>query len=121
MIKKFTNGFVIHLCLYKCEIHVQPIEEGEKYIKKFYPEYSEKIDEESQGCCIAVPAKNNNKGVIVILLKETKPGLIAHECFHAVEFLMDYLECKLEENTTEIYAYLLEYLVDRIHERLLNE
>lgn len=59
-------------------------------------------------------------GHIFIYFKDKKPipGVIAHECFHAVEFIMEAIgqTFGLGDNTNESFAYLLQYLVTECHE-----
>lgn len=46
-------------------------------------------------------------------------GLIAHEVFHAVEFLFDKIELKHSmEFSSEAFAYLIGYIVEEIHKKL---
>lgn len=40
--------------------------------------------------------------------------IITHECFHATEFIMEYIRTPLTQSTSEPYAYLLGYIVDQI-------
>jgi len=40
---------------------------------------------------------------------------IAHEVFHAVEFLMEHIGIKLTYETDEVYAYVIGYLTDEIY------
>lgn len=57
-------------------------------------------------------------GVDVILGFEKNKitqGLIAHECLHAVCYIMDYIRMPLSEESEEAYTYLLGYLVDEVN------
>ena len=45
------------------------------------------------------------------------PGVIAHEVFHAVEFLFDKIGMKLTHKSDEAYAYLIQYVVEEIYEK----
>jgi hypothetical protein len=46
-------------------------------------------------------------------------GHLAHEIFHAVEFIMDRIGMKLVRESDEAYAYLISYLTTEIHKRLV--
>jgi len=48
-------------------------------------------------------------------LHKTSPDIVAHEVFHAVELLMDRIGCKLTDESSEAYAYLIGYLTKEIH------
>jgi hypothetical protein len=45
-------------------------------------------------------------------------GTIAHEVFHAVQFLMDKIGCNLAHESEEPYAYLIQYVTNKIYENL---
>jgi predicted transcriptional regulator len=48
-------------------------------------------------------------------------GMVAHEAFHAVEGMLRYLDTPHDtEYTSEIYAYTLGYIVDRIHSKIVE-
>lgn len=56
-------------------------------------------------------------GSIVILIHKDHVddmSIVTHECFHATEFIMDYVHTPLTESTSEPYAYLLGYIVNEI-------
>ena len=48
----------------------------------------------------------------------TKPneGIIAHEAFHIVEYILEDVGIRHCEQTTEVYGYLLQWVVDEITE-----
>ena len=46
--------------------------------------------------------------------KHINPGIVAHECSHAVTFLFDNIKCTLNENSEELYSYYLEWLVTEV-------
>jgi hypothetical protein len=45
-------------------------------------------------------------------------GILAHEIFHAVDFLMRRINIKLTKKSDEAYAYLIGYLTEQIYKRL---
>jgi len=57
-------------------------------------------------------------GQTLIIFKDPNPshGVIAHEAFHAVQFLMERIKITLNYESCEAFAYLLEYLVNKIYE-----
>jgi hypothetical protein len=53
---------------------------------------------------------------ILIFLKPTaKPGIIAHECKHAVNFIFQWHGQKLSLDNDEHECYMLDWLVDQAH------
>jgi hypothetical protein len=53
---------------------------------------------------------------ILIFLKPTaKPGVIAHECKHAVNFIFKWHGQKLSLDNDEHECYLLDWMVDQAH------
>jgi hypothetical protein len=55
-------------------------------------------------------------GSIIVLIREFDVNTIAHEAFHVVEALMEYIGCKLTNSSSEPWAYLLGYIVEKIME-----
>lgn len=56
-------------------------------------------------------------GSVAIFLREDymeNVGVIVHEAFHATEFVMDYVNIKHSDDTSEVFAYYLQYLVNEI-------
>lgn len=46
-------------------------------------------------------------------------GIVAHETFHAVECIFDYIDLKHDKSTSsEAFAYLIGYIVEEIHKKL---
>lgn len=58
-------------------------------------------------------------GQTIIQINKPMPGVIAHEVFHAVSFLMLKLMTPLTMDTNEVYAYLVQYLTDEIYKRFV--
>lgn len=53
---------------------------------------------------------------IIRLGTNPTPGTIAHEIFHAVEFIMERLQMTLGPTNDEAYAHLIAYLTDQFYE-----
>lgn len=51
-------------------------------------------------------------------LSPITPGVIAHECLHAVGWIMDMKGCRHDIENDEPYAYLLEWMVNQVHKFL---
>lgn len=45
-------------------------------------------------------------------------GLVQHEIFHCIEFILDSIGMKLTYSSDEAYAYLIQYLTEKIYELL---
>jgi len=59
-------------------------------------------------------------GQTAILFNDTTPKTIAHEIFHAVEFLFRRIGIGLVYDSGESYAYLIGYITDEIY-KMKNE
>jgi hypothetical protein len=62
-------------------------------------------------------------GVTVIRLKNYPDnpvtyGVLQHEIFHAVEFIMDKIGMRLSPETGEAYAYLIAFVTQKIYEKI---
>jgi hypothetical protein len=51
-------------------------------------------------------------------LKASQYALIAHEVFHAVDFLFQRINIKLSDDSNEAYAYLIQYITEQIYRKL---
>lgn len=56
-------------------------------------------------------------GDIYIHLKSKERHIIAHELFHATEFILDYVDIPLIKETSECYAYLLGHLIKQYYDK----
>lgn len=57
------------------------------------------------------------RGIFIFLKDEkVRNSVISHECFHAVEFIMENIGQKFSESPNETWAYLLQYLIDKYEE-----
>ena len=81
----------------------------------------EKLPEEHHGEIDVIFADSEARAVrfpngatVIRFVNDPSPGLIAHESFHAVEFLMDAIEVP----TGEAWAYLLQYIVNSITNKI---
>ena len=60
-------------------------------------------------------------GQTCIWFKETTYSTISHEIFHAIDFLMRRIGCKLTPSSDDAYAYLIGYITTEIYKNLKNE
>lgn len=64
--------------------------------------------------------KGNQSLIRMYELRDTPDwyGHLAHEIFHAVEFIMERIGAKLTAESDEAYAYLVGYLTKEIHKKI---
>lgn len=55
---------------------------------------------------------------IVLRKDKLNFGLIAHELFHCVSYIMKHVDIPLSEESEEAYTYLIGYLTEMIHREL---
>jgi len=48
-------------------------------------------------------------------------GMLAHEIFHIVEFLLEHINIKLSKKTDEVYAYMIGFYTKKIFEILKKD
>lgn len=137
MAKKFKTdyAFTISAEPYKKDIFVFVGRDPVKY-KHFLYKYikipRDKLTEEAASFIEVIPYKNsgltvyfeNGQLFVVICFDGDYTGevadTIAHECLHAVQFILEQRGLKLEETTKEAYNYYLGYLVKQITAQILN-
>ena len=56
--------------------------------------------------------------LVFIWTKERKPEVIAHECFHALFFELRARGVRMAEDSDELYAYMIQFLMKSILENL---
>jgi len=56
-----------------------------------------------------------SNGATCIVFNKMDKGTIAHEAFHAIAFLFDRIGIKFSLANDEIYAYTLQYLINKIN------
>lgn len=74
---------------------------------------------EAGGFCQAIQLKEGL--VIVISLEKFKnnpesKGFLAHECFHATEYVLEERDIKYCKETSEVWAYHIQMLVEKLSE-----
>lgn len=131
--KSKSYNFIIPLVVYPFDIMVsigQTDAEFRKSITKDMPPSILKDLEEDQAI-LSMPITNDGRTVnlptghqTIIRIKRsiTAPrdyGILAHEIFHAVSFILMRMGINLEiEKTDEVYAYLIDYVTTETIKRL---
>jgi hypothetical protein len=115
---KQGHSFIISYEVYPFDVLVslnQTDDEVEKLLKKKLPD--DQHDE------IAIVFKNNSNARTVMFSggqtfirfnEHPGYGLIAHEVFHAVNYLFDRIGITLSDDSGEAWAYLIQYLMYNI-------
>lgn len=59
-------------------------------------------------------------GACIIWVKTDAPQIIAHEAFHATDFVLSNAGLRLSDTSDEAYAYFLEHIVKEIYKILVK-
>lgn len=79
------------------------------------------LEEDEAAKCIMF---NNNKVLIRLLEFPVKPaafGILQHEIFHAVDFVLRKVGVKLTDDSCEAYSYLIGYVTEKLYSKILKE
>lgn len=62
----------------------------------------------------------SGNGTLLWLKEYPDPGsgVLAHECFHVVFFLLDKIQITIGDTNDELVAYMLQYLIDEIYKKM---
>lgn len=116
------KGFVIPTTVYPVPIHIFYGEEDKahKFFKKSLDKRDkERIKEFFTGSYNARTCQTAYSG-IALHFKNIRPGIIAHEMFHCVEFVFEKIGIIHCDETSETFAYYLDYLVEQVHKELYD-
>jgi hypothetical protein len=78
--------------------------------EEFENAYMTSLDRRSDACFVI----KDGFPIIRFFDKNPDNGLIAHECFHAVYSILSNKGIQLSQETEEVYAYLLQFLINKI-------
>ena len=81
--------------------------------KKFWRKYGKEIL--AEGFSAVMFVKPGHVYVAFDVSEELSPGIVAHECAHACNFIFEDHGAKLSTNYDEPYCYLLNRLVDLVY------
>ena len=125
--KNKSINFVIDYVVYPFELMVSMGEDKEvfkKRLKKRLPE-DMRHEVEDEFCNTEFQAQTVmfSGGMTAVWFREcpikaSQYALIAHEVFHAVDFLFQRINIKLSNDSNEAYAYLLQYITEQIYKKL---
>lgn len=130
--KSKGKSFIINLVVYPFDILVSIAETNDEFlksIKKYItPECLEDLKDEK--IVFNMPETCNGRTVQLLDGGQTimrlpkrittceQYGTLAHEIFHAVEFIMRRINIKLSENSDECFAYLIGYVTTQIYKKM---
>jgi hypothetical protein len=119
MIKE-KNYSIIHCVIYPFDVMVSFETDFVKFKKTLQPKLPNdiwhEIDNFNTTDYNARTIMFSNKTTCIRFLNYNK-GIVAHEIFHAVDFVMNDIGMKLTEESDEAYAYFVQYLTDQIYFR----
>ena len=114
------KNFIVSWKIYPFDVMVSVKERQEDIVKriertgyKLDADEKEKLWMTGQGRTVMLRG-----GQTILRLDTLKHGVISHEVFHAVDFLMNKVGIKLTEESDEAYAYAIEYLTNEIYKNL---
>jgi len=104
--------------IYPCNIYVfrgYTLDQARSDLESIASNYENIVDDKvftSPGHTV----RFSNGSVIIVLHEDhiNDIGIIVHEAFHATEFILEYAHIKHSDETSEVYAYLLQYIVNEI-------
>lgn len=118
------TSFVIKNNIYPFDVLIsigQSDEELRKDIYKCVAEDAEGVDK-VLGLHRTVRARtvmvSTNQTIIRFIHQPIRPGTIAHEALHAVDFILWKVGLKYSDDSAEAFNYLLDYIVQNIHESI---
>lgn len=93
-----------------------------KNLKKYSVDWDDDFAYENSGVGRFV-INEKNQSLLRLKRKPTTPddkGFLAHEIFHAVEFLFEKIRLPHTTNSGEAYAYLIGYITTEIYKNIKN-
>ncbi len=121
MKKKKTNKFfkIIKYEVYPFDILLTCGTTGDEIIQYLEKNFGHKVSAEDKPLFV-IPGNGRTivleGGQTVLWLKDFSPtysfdlAILAHECFHAIDFLLRRIGVKLSADSDEVYAYTLQYI-----------
>lgn len=123
--KQKPLNFIVPLVVYPFDVAViinKSNDETEEFLKKHGVDYTDaNVRSDSSTRKGRTIIFKGNQTLIRMFDFEKTPtgyGYLAHEIFHAVEFVMERIGMKLCHKSDEAYAYLIQYLSTKIYEKL---
>jgi hypothetical protein len=119
-----STHFKISYNIYPFDLFVS-FGETDQQLKRFLERYGVKYEKELtlQNKCTLARTVMGKDGATVIRMRTipkhpVDKGVLAHEIFHAIEFLMHKVGIPLSKKSSEAYAYLIGYVTEEIYKRI---
>ncbi len=120
-----NNSFIIKGTVYPFDVHVfvgDDLKKCHKFIKSFISKESrEEILPKFNGDYSGYTLQGKNGSIIIHYVRIPELGLMCHEAFHAVEFILEHIGIVHTPETSEAYAYYLHYLIDQLLINIYDE
>lgn len=115
---KFKKGTkVIDVPIFHCKFAILDTKKRYNYLIKQGIEEDVPAWGESFGCVFTIRGENGCD-LHVLQIDEKSAGCIAHEALHLVVNIMNKKDIPINEDTEEVQAYLLGWIVDTINDYL---
>lgn len=118
-----TNSFKLNLKVYPFSVQfvfgdVGFLKAKTKHLEQTYKDWIEELQEGDHGFVYPL-----DTGGYVMWLNEIpntpmKLGQLSHEIFHLVEKLFRRIDLPLTEESSEAYAYLIQYITQQVYNKL---
>ena len=115
--KSDSETEIIHVPLYHRDVAIC----GNEYDLPLF-EISTSEWPSAEGTCVARTFNNTETGTTVMMFRDEYPswGVIAHECLHTMNFILNRAGHTPDRLKDEPDAYLLEFLVEAVGQALSN-
>jgi len=87
---------------------------NEQYVKMMERVFKTIVKPTTASGKFCVINNNNDDAGVIWVKNDINYGLIAHECFHAVCWILSFRGFWLTDSSEEAYSYLLEYLFKQV-------
>lgn len=120
-----NKGFSILRTIYPIDVHVfyGETQLAVEFFKQFLEEsYYKELEDFVNGNYIARVNRVPKNKILVHFTEDAAPmrGIVAHECFHIVEYVFEHIGLKHSSKSSEAYSYYLQYLVNKVYEGIEN-
>lgn len=123
--KKKSLNFIVPLVIYPFDVMFSFGETDEQvmaHLNKYEIDTTNNsgwvFEETTKGRCIIFPGNQTLIRLLTIPDTNTDYGYLQHEIFHAVHFILRKMGFKLKVSSGEAYAYLTQYLTEKVYEKI---
>jgi hypothetical protein len=123
MKKNKSSIQIIELNVFPYDIMVAidiPVEKITHKLKRFGVKLTDEQIGYLKSSGLAHTIKLPNKAVLIYFVNKPSSGIIAHEVFHAVWMILATMGVEPSVESEEVYAYMIEYIVNQINKSPLK-